>query len=98
MTQTHAMLWAVILAATSIDIVMTMFGVEQGFQEANLFVRESMAAFGPAGLWLVKFAAMCWLVAGWALLSNRNASIFLGLFGIVTVGVVIHNALILAGI
>ena len=56
-----------------------------------------MAAFGPAGLWLVKFAAMCWLVAGWALLSDRNAAVFLGLFAAVTLTVTAHNAVLVLG-
>jgi hypothetical protein len=53
-----------------------------------------LSAFGPAGLWLVNFAAMCWLVTGWALLSDRNATVFLGLFAAVTTAVSVHNALV----
>jgi len=53
---------------------------------------------GLAGLWAVKFAAMCWLVAGWALLSDRNASVFLGLFAAVTSLVVVHNAVTILGL
>ncbi|MDY6819319.1 MAG: DUF5658 family protein [Halobacteriales archaeon] len=95
LTRTHTVLWTVILIATATDIVLTMVGLERGFKEANVVVAELMGTFGLAGLWLVKFAAMLWLVGGWALLSDRNASIFLGLFGTVTVGVVVHNAIIL---
>jgi len=51
-----------------------------------------------AGLWLVKFGAMCWLVAGWALLSDRNASIFLGLFAAVTTVVAADNAVLVVGV
>jgi hypothetical protein len=74
-----------------------MVGTAAGLEEGNALIRLSMAAFGPAGLWLVKFAAMCWLVAGWALLSDRNAAIFLGLFAAVTLAVMVHNAALVFG-
>lgn len=97
MTQTHAVLWTVILVATVVDILLTLTGMRVGFQEGNVVVRAMLGAFGPAGLWVVKFAAMCWLVAGWVLLSNRKASVFLALFAIVTVVVTAHNALLFLG-
>jgi len=40
---------------------------------------------------------MVWLVGGWALLSDRNASIFLGLFAFVTVATVVANVVTLLG-
>jgi len=97
MTRTHAILWAVILTATVADILLTMAGTAAGFREGNVLVRTMLATFGPAGLWLVKFGAMCWLVGGWALLSDRNASIFLGLFAAVTVAVSLYNAVLVLG-
>lgn len=97
MTRAHAALWVLILGATSADVVLTMVGLSSGFQEGNLVVAASLSAFGLAGLWLVKFGAMVWLVAGWALLSDRNATVFLALFAVVTVGVVCYNALLLTG-
>lgn len=95
MTRTHAVLWTVIVAATSADVVLTLVGLERGFREGNLVVAASLSSLGLAGLWLVKFAAMVWLVAGWALLSDRNATIFLALFAVVTAAVVGHNVLVL---
>lgn len=92
MTRTHAALWGLILVATVADILLTMRGTALGFEEGNALVRTMLSAFGPAGLWVVKFAAMCWLVAGWTLLSDRNAAIFLGLFAVVTLAVTVHNA------
>lgn len=97
MTTAHAVLWAVILAATVADVLLTMAGLRLGFQEGNVVVRAMLAQFGLAGLWLVKFLAMCWLVAGWAVLSDRNAAVFLGLFGLVTVAAVVHNAVLVLG-
>ncbi len=97
MTRVHATLWTVILATTVADVLLTMVGTAAGLQEGNVLVRASMAAFGPAGLWLVKFAAMCWLVAGWALLSDRNAAVFLGLFAAVTLAVTVHNTALVFG-
>ena len=95
MTSRHAVLWVLILAATVADILLTMAGLASGLQEGNAVVRAMMGAFGPAGLWLVKFGAMVWLVGGWAFLSDRNAAIFLALFATVTVVVTIYNAVLL---
>lgn len=94
MTQTHAVLWTTIVIATVIDILLTLTGVASGFGEGNPVVRTLMAAFGPFGLWIVKFLAMVWLVCGWALLSDRDASIFLALFAIVTIVVTAHNTML----
>jgi len=97
LTRTHAALWAVILATTAADIVLTMVGLAGGLPEGNPVVRVAVGSFGPAGLWTVKFAAMCWLVAGWSLLSDRDASVFLGLFAAVTSAVVVYNAVAVFG-
>lgn len=97
LTSTHAALWTLILVTTAADIVLTMVGLAAGVPEGNPLVRAAVAQFGLGGLWAVKFAAMCWLVAGWALLSDRNASIFLALFGAVTSLVVVHNAVTILG-
>jgi hypothetical protein len=95
MTRTHAVLWTLILATTATDIVLTMVGLNAGLREGNVVVAASLAEFGLAGLWLVKFAAMVWLVGGWTLLNDRNASVFLGLFAAVTSAVVVSNAVLL---
>jgi hypothetical protein len=95
LTRTHAALWAVILAATAMDIVLTMTGLGLGLQEGNVLVRRAIAAFGPAGLFVVKAAAMAWLVGGWLFLSERNATIFLALFAVVTVTVSGYNAVLI---
>lgn len=97
MTTTHAVLWSVILSTTVADILLTMVGLRLGLQEGNIVVHTMLSHFSLAGLWLVKFLAMCWLVAGWALLSGRNAAIFLGLFGLVTLVVVVYNATLVFG-
>ena len=97
MTTTHATLWAIILVATALDIVTTMVGLSNGLREGNVVVGTTIEALGLPGLWLVKFAAMVWLVGGWTLLSDRNAAIFLALFAVVTVATVIVNVLTLSG-
>lgn len=94
MTRTHRILWTAILVSTVVDILLTMTGLELGLREGNPVVRTMVSAFGLVGLWLVKYLAMLWLVAGWALLSDRNASIFLALFATVTLAVTTHNALL----
>jgi hypothetical protein len=95
MTRVHGALWALILSSTVADILLTLVGTAGGLQEANAAVGVMMDAFGPAGLWFVKFLAMVWLVGGWAFLSDRNAAIFLALFATVTVLVTVYNALLL---
>ncbi|WP_407066826.1 DUF5658 family protein [Haloarcula sediminis] len=97
MTRTHAVLWALILATTVADILLTMVGLSAGFREGNVVLAAMLADFGLLGLWLVKFAAMVWLVAGWALLDDRNAAVFLALFATVTGAVVVSNALLVFG-
>ena len=91
MTRTHAILWGLILVTTVADVVLTMVGTANGLAEGNLVVAAALGGLGLAGLWLVKFAAMVWLVAGWTLLSDRNAAVFLALFAIVTTAVVLRN-------
>jgi hypothetical protein len=92
LSPTHAVLWTVILVATVGDILLTMTGLRVGLQEGNVVVSTMLAEFGLAGLWLVKFGAMLWLVAGWRLLSERNATVFLALFAVVTLAVVAYNS------
>ncbi|MEF8851253.1 MAG: DUF5658 family protein [Haloarculaceae archaeon] len=60
------------------DVVMTRTGLSQGLAEGNPVVGSMIGTFGPAGLWVVKFGAMCWLVAGWAYLDDWKATVFLG--------------------
>jgi hypothetical protein len=98
MTRAHAVLWTVIVLATVADILLTMAGLANGFREGNAVVVASLSTLGLGGLFLVKFAAMVWLVAGWTLLSDRNASIFLALFAVVTLAVVANNVLVLTGV
>ena len=95
MTRTHAVLWSVILIATVADVLLTTTGLANGLREGNAVVATSLSSFGLAGLLVVKFAAMLWLVAGWTLLSDRNAAMFLALFAAVTVGVVGYNVAVL---
>jgi hypothetical protein len=96
LTNTHVGLWAVILVSTVADIILTLAGLGVGLEEGNPVVSAAVATFGAAaGLYLVKFLAMLWLVVGWVTLSERNASIFLALFGTVTVAASVHNYLVL---
>jgi hypothetical protein len=98
MNETHAVLWTVVVVATVADVVMTLTGLSSGLQEGNPVVRTMVGTFGVAGLWVVKFLAMCWLVAGWTLLSDWKATVFLGIFAVVTLAVVLNNAVVLLGV
>lgn len=94
MRRSHAVLWSVILLTTAADILLTIVGLAAGHREGNLVVATLLSEFGLFGLWLIKFAAMVWLVCGWLLLDDRNATVFLGLFAVVTSVVVVSNGLI----
>lgn len=98
MTETHAVLWTVIIVATVADVVTTLTGLSNGVEEANPVIRSMVGSFGVAGLWVVKFLAMCWLVAGWAYLSEWKATVFLTIFGVVTLAVVLNNAVVILGV
>lgn len=97
MTRAHAVLWTLILSTTVADILLTMVGLNAGLREGNVVVGIMLAELGLAGLWLVKFAAMVWLVGGWTLLNDRDAAIFLGLFAAVTAAAVVSNAVLIFG-
>jgi len=98
MTRSHAVLWTVILGTTVADVWLTIVGLGLGYEEGNAVVAGLLAAYGLPGLWLLKFAAMVWLVGGWYYLSDRNAAVFLALFAAVTTAVVVHNAAVLLGL
>jgi len=95
MSETHAVLWTVVIVATVADVVLTLTGLSIGLGEGNPVVRLLLSGFGPAGLWLVKFLAMLWLVAGWVLLPERVGTAFLAVFALVTVAVTAHNAVLI---
>ena len=97
MIRSHVALWALILVTTVADMLLTIVGLAAGLREGNVDLAAMLAEFGLAGLWLVKFAAMAWLVTGWALLDDRNAAVFLALFATVTGAVAVSNALLLFG-
>jgi hypothetical protein len=94
MCRSHALLWGVILVTTVADILLTIIGLEAGYREGNVMIAAVLSEFGLAGLWLIKFAAMLWLVCGWLLLNDWNAAVFLGLFAVVTSAVVVSNAIV----
>lgn len=95
LSETDFVLWTAVLVATVGDILLTLTGLTAGLQEGNVVVRTMLAEFGVAGLWLVKFGAMLWLVAGWRALDEWKATLFLALFAVVTLAVVAHNSLVI---
>lgn len=95
MTETDAVLWAVVIVATVADVVTTISGLSLGLGEGNVVVREMIATLGLAGFWLVKFCALVVLATGWTLLPERTATTFLAVFALVTMAVVLGNAVTL---
>lgn len=98
MSENDVVLWTVVLVATGGDVLLTLAGLAAGLQEGNVVVRTALAALGLPGFWLVKFLALCWLVVGWTLLPDRQGSAFLAIFALVTLAVVLNNALTILAI
>lgn len=98
MSETDAVLWSVVIVATVADVVTTISGLSLGLGEGNVVVREMIATLGLAGFWLVKFCALAALATGWALLPERKATAFLAVFALVTMGVVLSNAVTLLAV
>lgn len=98
LSETHAVLWTVIIVAAVFDIVTTLVGLQVGLQEGNAIARAFIATYGTPGIGGLKFAALVILVVTWAVLPDRPATIVLGGFAVVSLAVVAMNALTLLGV
>jgi len=96
LTESHAVLWSVIIVASVFDIVTTITGLEEGFQEGNAVARAFIETYGTPGLGMLKFSALLLLLLAWAALPDREAEIVLAGFAIVSLVTVVLNALTLA--
>lgn len=98
MSETDAVLWTVVLVASIADVVTTISGLALGLGEGNVVVRSMIESLGLAGFWIVKFVALVVLVVSWSALPERTATAFLAVFSLVTLSVVLHNAVTLLGL
>jgi uncharacterized membrane protein len=98
LSESHAVLWAVVILASVFDIVTTMVGVERGFAEGNAVARAFIETYGTPGIGLLKFAALVVVVVLWTLLDDERATVVLAVFAAVSVLVVALNAVTLASL
>jgi uncharacterized membrane protein len=96
LSESHAVLWSVVILASVFDIVTTSVGLEQGLQEGNGVARAFIATYGTPGIGLLKFSALVVVVLLWAALPDRYATVVLATFAWVSLLVVAANAVTLA--
>lgn len=98
LSETHAVLWTVIVVAAVFDIVTTLVGLGQGLREGNLIARAFIATYGPSGVGWLKFVALVILVIVWGMLPDRSATVVLAGFAVISLLVVALNAFTLMGL
>jgi hypothetical protein len=96
LTESHAVLWSVIIVASVFDILTTITGLSNGLEEGNAVARAFMATYGTPGLGLLKFSALLLLLLAWAGLPDRDAELVLTGFALVSLVTVVLNAMTLA--
>ena len=95
LSESHAVLWAVVVVATVFDVLTTMVGLHRGASEGNAVARAFVETYGTPGIGLLKFAALVLVVLLWGLLPDRYATAVLSAFALVSLLVVALNALTL---
>jgi hypothetical protein len=95
LTESHAVLWTVVILASVFDVVTTMTGLSLGFEEGNTVVRAFIATYGTPGIGLLKFVALVLLGVTWATLPDRPAELVLTGFAVIATLTVFLNALTL---
>lgn len=96
LTESHAVLWSVIIVASVFDILTTITGLSKGLAEGNAVARAFMETYGTPGLGLLKFSALLLLLLAWAGLPDRDAELVLTGFALVSLVTVVLNAMTLA--
>lgn len=96
--QTDVLLWTVVIVASVFDVVTTMVGLNLGLEEGNAVARAFIETYGSAGIGGLKLAGLVVLVFAWAGLEERSASIVLLAFAVISLLVVLLNAITLAGV
>ncbi|MBX0348864.1 DUF5658 family protein [Haloarcula pellucida] len=98
LSESHAVLWAVVILASLFDIVTTMVGLERGLTEGNAVARAFIETYGTPGVGLLKFSALVVVVVCWAWFDDRRATAVLTAFALVSLAVVASNAVTLASV
>ncbi|WP_254272468.1 DUF5658 family protein [Haloarcula marina] len=100
LSESHAVLWSVVILASLFDVVTTMVGLERGLGEGNVVARAFIQTYGASGIGLLKFSALLLVVLCWAWFDDgdRRATAVLVGFAVVSLVVVALNALTLASL
>lgn len=96
MPETDGVLWTVVIVTTILDVVTTMVGLGVGLEEGNAVARAFIRTYGTPGIGALKLVGLVLLVIVWAGLPDRSATIVLAGFAVITLLVVLLNALTLA--
>ena len=96
MPETDGVLWTVVIVTTILDVVTTMVGLGVGLEEGNAVARAFIQTYGTPGIGALKLVGLVILVVVWAKLPERSATIVLAGFAVITLLVVLLNAISLA--
>lgn len=96
LTDSHAILWSVVIVASVFDILTTMRGLSMGLKEGNVVARAFIDTYGTPGIGLLKFSGLVLLVIAWASLPDRPAELVLTGFALVSLLTVVLNTITLA--
>ena len=98
LSESHTVLWTVVILSSLFDVVTTMVGIERGLGEGNAIARAFIETYGTPGIGLLKFSALLVVVVSWAWFDDRRATAVLVGFALVSLVVVALNAMTLAGL
>jgi uncharacterized membrane protein len=98
LSESHTVLWAVVILSSLFDVVTTIVGMERGLGEGNAVARAFIETYGTPGIGLLKFSALLVVVLAWALFDDRRATAVLVGFALVSLVVVALNAMTLASL
>lgn len=98
LSESHAVLWSVVLVSSVFDVVTTIVGVAHGASEANTVAVAFLETYGTPGIGLLKFSALVVVTILWWRLSDTRATAVLMAFALVSLAVVAANALTLASL
>ncbi|WP_135667404.1 DUF5658 family protein [Halorhabdus rudnickae] len=96
--EADAVLWAVVIVGSALDVVTTIVGVGSGLSEGNAVARAFMATYGTPGIGALKLLALLALVGAWGYLKGESSRLVLMGFALVTLLVSALNTLTLAGL
>jgi len=98
LSESHTVLWSVVILSSLFDVVTTIVGLEQGLTEGNAVARAFIQTYGTPGVGLLKFSALVLVVVLWAWFDDRRATAVLVGFAVVSLVVVAVNAVALASV